>query len=204
MLPRRAFARKRVTILWRLSGASWVGSNSTGSVVSRRWSTRRFIRRVSRVGTVPSAFHDLSAARTSSTTFTTPSMPTNRSSSGDQTYAASAASECILLCRCSSCTDRIGHPMNLVLGSCWRRRATIALLIGLGLLELPECSDALLPLTTECRNYVGSTPSLPQNGVGKRLGDRPRFQMIDFVGAFGSPGWIRTSDHSINSRMLYR
>jgi hypothetical protein len=21
---------------------------------------------------------------------------------------------------------------------------------------------------------------------------------------FGSPGWIRTSDHSINSRMLYR
>jgi hypothetical protein len=22
--------------------------------------------------------------------------------------------------------------------------------------------------------------------------------------SFGSPGWIRTSDHSINSRMLYR
>jgi len=25
--------------------------------------------------------------------------------------------------------------------------------------------------------------------------------VIDFA---GSPGWIRTSDHSINSRMLYR
>jgi hypothetical protein len=26
-------------------------------------------------------------------------------------------------------------------------------------------------------------------------------EVVDFV---GSPGWIRTSDHSINSRMLYR
>jgi hypothetical protein len=29
-------------------------------------------------------------------------------------------------------------------------------------------------------------------------------QILGFLTDFGSPGWIRTSDHSINSRMLYR
>ena len=28
--------------------------------------------------------------------------------------------------------------------------------------------------------------------------------LVDNVRDVGSPGWIRTSDHSINSRMLYR
>jgi len=29
-------------------------------------------------------------------------------------------------------------------------------------------------------------------------------QAIENAVEFGSPGWIRTSDHPINSRMLYR
>jgi hypothetical protein len=29
-------------------------------------------------------------------------------------------------------------------------------------------------------------------------------EVVGREGLFGSPGWIRTSDHSINSRMLYR
>ena len=29
-------------------------------------------------------------------------------------------------------------------------------------------------------------------------------RFLQHVEDFGSPGWIRTSDHSINSRMLYR
>jgi hypothetical protein len=33
---------------------------------------------------------------------------------------------------------------------------------------------------------------------------KARVEQIDFVRVFGSPGWIRTSDHPINSRMLYR
>ncbi|BAL76911.1 hypothetical protein S23_37120 [Bradyrhizobium cosmicum] len=33
---------------------------------------------------------------------------------------------------------------------------------------------------------------------------RMQRQIIQFIDEFGSPGWIRTSDHPINSRMLYR
>lgn len=29
-------------------------------------------------------------------------------------------------------------------------------------------------------------------------------QLTEITMDFGSPGWIRTSDHPINSRMLYR
>lgn len=31
-----------------------------------------------------------------------------------------------------------------------------------------------------------------------------RFTQTNHLTLNGSPGWIRTSDHSINSRMLYR
>jgi hypothetical protein len=29
-------------------------------------------------------------------------------------------------------------------------------------------------------------------------------RLLEMLRRFGSPGWIRTSDHPINSRMLYR
>ena len=43
--------------------------------------------------------------------------------------------------------------------------------------------------------------------AGNRRGDRRTTRQQNFKKrkeAAGSPGWIRTSDHSINSRMLYR
>lgn len=38
--------------------------------------------------------------------------------------------------------------------------------------------------------------------IARRM--RARVQNIELSEFFGSPGWIRTSDHPINSRMLYR
>ena len=34
--------------------------------------------------------------------------------------------------------------------------------------------------------------------------DKDFYEVAGREGLFGSPGWIRPSDHSINSRMLYR
>jgi hypothetical protein len=46
------------------------------------------------------------------------------------------------------------------------------------------------------------TPSFQGLVVAVRCG-RERLR-TSAEGPYGSPGWIRTSDHSINSRMLYR
>ena len=60
-------------------------------------------------------------------------------------------------------------------------------------------------------NYVASQPTLASCRAeavpADKRGYSPPERLLawfDFIGDFGSPGWIRTSDHSINSRMLYR
>jgi hypothetical protein len=44
--------------------------------------------------------------------------------------------------------------------------------------------------------------SLTRNSQAGTFGDLK--SVICLMISIGSPGWIRTSDHSINSRMLYR
>jgi hypothetical protein len=43
-------------------------------------------------------------------------------------------------------------------------------------------------------------------GLSRKVGQREAVYRAISMRVFsnGSPGWIRTSDHSINSRMLYR
>jgi hypothetical protein len=50
---------------------------------------------------------------------------------------------------------------------------------------------------TDVTHYFDLSPKVGQRGPEYR-----GVSMKDFSN--GSPGWIRTSDHSINSRMLYR
>ena len=50
---------------------------------------------------------------------------------------------------------------------------------------------------TDVTHYFDLSPKVGQSG--------PKYRGISMQElGNGSPGWIRTSDHSINSRMLYR
>lgn len=59
-------------------------------------------------------------------------------------------------------------------------------------LSMTACAGAQLV----CRRSADTRQS--------RVRAEMREEMREVVEFTGSPGWIRTSDHSINSRMLYR
>jgi hypothetical protein len=74
-------------------------------------------------------------------------------------------------------------------------------------------SVGLLLITTATRSASGAPAEREQCKARRRaseFADRSGHRLIkalrdpELDGAVGSPGWIRTSDHSINSRMLYR
>ena len=45
---------------------------------------------------------------------------------------------------------------------------------------------------------------VPEPERSARRGPLETLNVLEMAEFVGSPGWIRTSDHSINSRMLYR
>jgi hypothetical protein len=57
-----------------------------------------------------------------------------------------------------------------------------------------------------CRDFLQRTVMLTLCMLGAREFSGSNFLIFRPKPSkyFGSPGWIRTSDHSINSRMLYR
>jgi hypothetical protein len=72
---------------------------------------------------------------------------------------------------------------------------------------MPEIAALVGPSTSISNIAIdpihAGSPRSPQPFYGRAaLGPESAFWEV--VELIGSPGWIRTSDHSINSRMLYR
>jgi hypothetical protein len=59
--------------------------------------------------------------------------------------------------------------------------------------------------TTAASTFITFVACGPQCGPDEKSASRRWHQnRLNYLICLGSPGWIRTSDHSINSRMLYR
>ena len=84
-------------------------------------------------------------------------------------------------------------------------------------LRPPSLGDRALPVTegegpaaaprqrTRSRRNNAVSARGPHRGPDTKKAPLGAIELeTNYLNLFGSPGWIRTSDHSINSRMLYR